>query len=77
MGRIVMETENGVTKWFKNGVLHREDGPAVQYPDGRQYWYCKYHINAKGDAPFFSNLCVQSLSYSLCFLVRYLVILRI
>lgn len=30
---------DGGSRWFKNGVLHREDGPAVEYPDGSKYWY--------------------------------------
>lgn len=25
--------------WYKNGSLHREDGPAVEYSDGPKYWY--------------------------------------
>jgi hypothetical protein len=28
-----------VSKWYLNGDLHREDGPAVIYPDGTQRWY--------------------------------------
>jgi hypothetical protein len=27
------------TKWVKNGTLHREDGPALEYTDGNKYWY--------------------------------------
>jgi len=23
----------------RNGRLHRDDGPAIVYPDGKQYWY--------------------------------------
>ena len=30
---------NGDIFWTKNGKLHREDGPAVIYPDGTQYWF--------------------------------------
>jgi hypothetical protein len=30
---------NGTCKWFVDGKLHREDGPAVEYVDGRSYWY--------------------------------------
>jgi len=28
-------------EWYKEGtsILHREDGPAVEYSDGRKYWY--------------------------------------
>ena len=24
--------------WYLNGILHREDGPAVEYADGSKYW---------------------------------------
>lgn len=24
--------------WFKNGNIHREDGPAIQFKDGRKLW---------------------------------------
>jgi hypothetical protein len=27
------------TRWFLNGVLHREDGPAIEEGDGTKYWY--------------------------------------
>ena len=33
------EFSNGTKKWYKNGELHREDGPAVEYFDGDKYWY--------------------------------------
>ena len=35
----------GTKCWYKDGFLHRDDGPAITYPDGRQYWYKKgkYH----------------------------------
>jgi hypothetical protein len=31
--------------WYLNGVLHREDGPAVEYDDGEKHWYLngKWH----------------------------------
>jgi hypothetical protein len=25
--------------WYLNGELHREDGPAAEYSDGKKYWY--------------------------------------
>jgi uncharacterized protein (UPF0216 family) len=31
--------EVGNKRWFLNGELHREDGPAVEYADGYKAWY--------------------------------------
>ena len=29
----------GTTRWFNSdGILHREDGPAIEHADGNQYW---------------------------------------
>ena len=28
-----------VKRWRLNGQYHREDGPAIEYPDGDQMWY--------------------------------------
>ncbi len=30
---------NGDRKWYLNGELHREDGPAIEYADGGQEWW--------------------------------------
>ena len=30
----------GTKKWFdSDGLWHREDGPAIEYADGKNYWY--------------------------------------
>jgi len=29
----------GTKYWYKDGFLHREDGPAIEYPDGSKEWY--------------------------------------
>ena len=29
----------GTKRWFLNGELHREDGPAVEYGNGDKVWY--------------------------------------
>ena len=31
--------QDGTKCWFLNDKLHREDGPAVEYPNGRKCWY--------------------------------------
>lgn len=34
-------TEYGIKlkSWYKNGLLHREDGPAIEYETGEKHWY--------------------------------------
>ena len=31
--------EEGNIYYYKNGKLHREDGPAIEYEDGDCYWF--------------------------------------
>jgi hypothetical protein len=31
--------EDGTKCWYVNGILHREDGPAVEWPSGTKCWY--------------------------------------
>lgn len=31
--------DDGAEYWFKNGQLHRVDGPAISYENGTQFWY--------------------------------------
>jgi hypothetical protein len=35
--------------WTRNGVAHRNDGPAVIYSDGRQFWYQHGKLHRDGD----------------------------
>ena len=38
----------GDKRWYRNGRLHREDGPAVEYTNGRKYWYFNgEHLGSK------------------------------
>jgi hypothetical protein len=48
--------DNGNTEWYLNGVLHRADGPAVEWSTGANTWYLngKKH-RADGPAVEFSN----------------------
>ena len=36
---IVKICDDGTEKWYLNGKLHREDGPAIKYADGDKVWY--------------------------------------
>ena len=29
----------GTKRWYLNGQLHREGGPAVEFADGTKFWY--------------------------------------
>ena len=36
----IIVDDNGSKFWFNaNGVLHRKDGPAVEFADGSKEWY--------------------------------------
>lgn len=35
----VQVDDSGTQRWYLNGQLHREDGPAVIWADGNQEWY--------------------------------------
>jgi hypothetical protein len=37
------EYTDGIKAWFRNGEIHREDGPAAIWPDRSKIWY----INGK------------------------------
>ena len=34
-----MAYANGTKRWYLNGKLHSEDGPAVEHADGSKSWY--------------------------------------
>lgn len=31
--------KDGATFWYLHGVVHRDDGPAVEYPNGEKWWF--------------------------------------
>ena len=31
--------KTGTIRYFKDGLLHREDGPAVEWPNGDKEWF--------------------------------------
>jgi hypothetical protein len=35
----IVEYPDGARLWYKEGNLHREDGPAWEFPDGEKQWY--------------------------------------
>ena len=53
-------TDEGDTCWYQNGVLHRLDGPAVEYTSGTKRWYQKGLLHREdGPAVEFSDNYVE------------------
>ena len=48
---------NGHEVWrLPDGTFHREDGPAITYPDGEMFWYINGKIHREdGPAVIWSN----------------------
>lgn len=44
----VVHPATGVKQWLKDGVLHREDGPAAIWPDGTLQWYYQGKLHRDG-----------------------------
>jgi len=60
----VKVSADGSKRWYLNGKLHREDGPAIEWTDGTKHWLLngKYHREdgpavewANGDKEWFLN----------------------
>ena len=56
--------DTGDKHWYLNGLLHREDGPAVEWPDGTKSWYLNGKLHredgpavewANGDKSWYLN----------------------
>ena len=58
-----MECCDGREEWYKNGKLHREGGPAAEYPREHKIWY-KNGKKYREDGP----ACIYSSSAKLWFL---------
>ena len=39
---------SGITRFFKDGLLHRLDGPAIISPDRAEYWYKDGKLHREG-----------------------------
>ena len=49
-------SSEGTHRWYLNDELHREDGPAVIYPNGCQEWFFHNKLHRKdGPAVIWSN----------------------
>ena len=45
----VYAREDAIQLWFRDGQLHREEGPATVYPNGDQWWYRDGQLHREGD----------------------------
>jgi hypothetical protein len=46
---------NGTKKWYLNGQLHREDGPAIEEADGTKIWYLNGKVHRE-DGPAYESV---------------------
>jgi hypothetical protein len=59
MSKLVVD-KFGTKRWFIDGMLHREDGPAVEWANGDKFWYFNGRLHREdGPAVEYSNLAIQ------------------
>lgn len=46
----ILLRDDGTTEWWQDGELHREDGPAIEFPDGTKMWFTKGKLH-RDDGP--------------------------
>jgi len=47
--------EDGLRRWYnRHGLLHRLDGPASEWANGRKYWYFNGHYLGSDDEGFWA-----------------------
>ena len=53
---MTVDVANGSKHWYLNGKLHREDGPAIEYPNGDKRWYLNGKLHREdGPAVEYAN----------------------
>jgi len=54
---------NNIKSYYNiNGQLHREDGTAIEYPDGAKRWYINGQLHRE-DGPAVENINSQNFWY--------------
>src|ERR1700722_12534304 len=53
-GSKMIPTPDGTKRWYKDGLLHREDGPAYEGVDGTRHWYRRGKLHNE-DGPAIIN----------------------
>jgi len=69
MQEYIVKVYDDRTEWYKNGKLHRLDGPAIEFADGAKMWYqngLKHRIG--GPAVEYKNgykeWCIEGIFYT-------------
>ena len=47
---------DGTKRYYVNAMLHREDGPAVEYYNGDKFWYKNGKLHRE-EGPAFESYC--------------------
>ena len=56
--KAITPAENGAVGWYVDGLLHREDGPAIIHADGKAfYWYRGTYHPDVSDNQYWIKLC--------------------
>jgi len=48
--------QDGTKKWFVDGRLHRDEGPAIEFPDGDKVWFRYGKIHRDGGSAMYQNI---------------------
>ena len=55
-GRYKVCSLTGTKSWYQNDISHRDDGPAITYPDGSSRWFLNGKIHrTDGPAVYLGN----------------------
>ena len=49
-GTFTITDSAGTVRWYVDGKLHREDGPAIEYTNGDESWYLNDNLH-RSDGP--------------------------
>ncbi len=55
---VYIRYDDGLQRWYKNKLLHRDDGPTSIHANGDQYWYQHGKLHRDG-GPAFIDACEQ------------------
>ena len=48
LGQYVIKYRNGTKIWYKNGLRHRDEGPAIEWVNGSRFWYKEDKLHRLG-----------------------------